>query len=260
METKYTYNDLKNIIAILRSEKGCPWDREQTHESLKMSLLEESYELVEAIENKDTENMKEELGDVLLQVLLHAQIASEAKVFDLEEVVDTLAKKMIYRHPHVFKEGGNLQTSEEVNKSWDELKQKEKRYLSTGEEIDKIPHALPALMRTQKVQKKVAKVGFNPSNSKDIMQMITDELKEVEIELNSQNLGALEEEIGDLLLSIVNLSAFFQINAEFALTKALEKFINRFRYIENWAFAKEKKLSQLTSDELDQLWKEAKKQ
>ena len=256
---KYSYEDLLKIIEILRSEKGCPWDRKQTHESLIPHAIEESYELVEAIHKKDVANLKEELGDVLLQVLLHAQISKEQEDFGMEEIVDGLAKKMVYRHPHVFGEREPFTSKEEVSLAWEELKKKEKAYQTTTEEMENIASALPALIRAQKVQKKAAKIGFNPEEAKGILKMIREELQEVEEEVKNSNLEALEEEIGDLLLTITNLSGFFKINAEFALTKAVEKFINRFRYIENSAFAMNKKLSQLTFEELDDLWKKAKR-
>lgn len=255
----YTYEELLNIIAALRAENGCAWDREQTHESLKVHLIEESYELVEAINNKDTGNMKEELGDVLLQVVMHAQIAKEEHEFTMQEVIDGVARKMVYRHPHVFKNDVEAITTKEVLANWEKLKQVEKSQTTQTEIIEAIPKALPALIRAYKVQKKVAGIGFNPKDYKSILGKVKEELEEVEEALKKGDLIGLEEEIGDLLFSMVNLSSFFEINPEFALTKAMEKFINRFRYIENSAFAKEKQLSQMTFEELDELWNQCKK-
>lgn len=250
----YTYNDLIDIIAALRGEKGCSWDKAQTHESLVPHLIEESYELVEAINNKDTSNMKEELGDVLLQVLMHAQIAAEEKKFSIEDVVDGIARKLVYRHPHVFGEGNHLKTTKEVEVSWEQLKKAEKGHQTQTENLDSIPKALPALIRAYKIQKKAGAVGFTWDCYEPIIDKIIEELEEVKAEIKNNNQERLNEEIGDLLFAITNLSYFFEINPEFALTKATEKFINRFRYIENTAFARGQDLSEMTLDEMDQLW------
>lgn len=255
----YTYEELLSIIALLRSDRGCAWDRKQTHESLKANLIEESYELVEAINKADIENMKEELGDVLLQVLMHAQIAAESDLFTMTDVVDGIAKKMVYRHPHVFKKDVVAITTEQVLINWEKLKKKEKKQVTQTEIIEAIPKALPALIRAHKIQRKVAQVGFNPKEYKPILDKVKEEIREVEEEIQKGDSEGLEAEIGDLLFSIVNLSSFFEINPEFALTKAMEKFINRFRYIENATFAKEKQLSQMTLEELDELWNNSKK-
>lgn len=260
MENKrYTYKDLLNIIATLRGENGCAWDRAQTHESLVSNILEESYELVEAIQNKDMANLKEELGDVLLQVVLHGQIASEAEEFSMDDVVDGIAKKLIYRHPHVFKEGHQTNSTEEILKNWEVLKKKEKNQKSQTEAMNQVAKALPALMRAYKVQKKAAEVGFTWSEYEPIIDKVFEEIEELKVEIKKGQLGKVNEELGDVLFSIVNLSYFLEINPEFALTNSTEKFINRFRYIENSAFAKGKQLSQMTLEEMDQLWNECKK-
>lgn len=259
MDKKYTYNDLLDIIATLRGENGCAWDRAQTHETLVPNILEESYELVEAIQNKDMTNLKEELGDVLLQVVLHGQIASEAEVFSMDDVVDGIAKKLIYRHPHVFKEGHETNSTEEILKNWEALKKKEKNQKSQTEAMSQVAKALPALMRAYKVQKKAAEVGFTWSEYEPIIDKVLEEIEELKAEIKKGQLGKVNEELGDVLFSIVNLSYFLEINPEFALTNSTEKFINRFRYIENSAFAKGKQLSQMTLEEMDQLWNECKK-
>ncbi|MHC1749009.1 MAG: nucleoside triphosphate pyrophosphohydrolase [Cellulosilyticaceae bacterium] len=256
-ENQYTYEELVQIIATLRGENGCSWDKEQTHESLKEHILEESYELVEAINNTDIINMKEELGDVLLQVLMHTQIAKELGEFTLEDVVDGIASKLVYRHPHIFNEHQDID-SEKVILQWDELKAKEKKHTSQTESMLSVAKALPALTRTNKVVGKAKKIGFFWDAPEPIIDKVKEELEEVENELKNQDLEALEEEIGDLLLSIVNLSNFLEINPEFALTKSLEKFINRFRYIENSAFAMRKQLSEMTLQEMDSLWNKCK--
>ncbi|MDF2613241.1 MAG: mazG [Clostridia bacterium] len=259
MENKeYTYEDLLGIIDKLRGENGCPWDRVQTHTSLLPHLLEESYELVDAINNEDIANLKEELGDVLLQVLLHAQIEKEKGTFSMKEIVDSLAEKLVYRHPHVFKETNGVDTPEKVVSSWEELKKHEKKETTVIESIERIAKALPALIRAQKIQKKAAKAGFFWDDYLDIINKIEEELEETRIAVENGNKTHIEEELGDLLFSVVNLSTFFNLNPEFALTKSLEKFINRFRYIENSAFAQGKQLFHLSLDEMNKLWEEYK--
>ena len=222
MEKKYTYNDLLDIIATLRGENGCAWDRAQTHETLVPNILEESYELVEAIQNKDMANLKEELGDVLLQVVLRGQIASEAEVFSMDDVVDGIAKKLIYRHPHVFKEGHETNSTEEILKNWEALKKKEKNQKSQTEAMSQVAKALPALMRAYKVQKKAAEVGFTWSEYEPIIDKVLEEIEELKAEIKKGQLGKVNEELGYVLFSIVNLSYFLEINPEFALTNSTE--------------------------------------
>jgi tetrapyrrole methylase family protein/MazG family protein len=257
-DRRYTYEELLAIIERLRGENGCPWDKVQTHFSLLPHLLEESYELVDAIKNEDMPNMKEELGDVLLQVLLHAQIGKEEDQFDMEEVVDTLAKKLVYRHPHVFNGIQGIDTPHEVVNTWEELKKKEKKEASVSESIERIAKALPALIRTQKVQKKAAKSGLFWDEYNPLFEKISEESEELKKSIKNGNITQIEEELGDLLFSVVNLSTFFNLNPEFALTKSLEKFINRFRYIENSAFAQGKQVLDLSLQEMNKLWEECK--
>ena len=236
MEKIYSYEELLDIISTLRGENGCPWDKEQTHKSLIPCLVEESYELVEALENDDIKLMEEELGDVLMQVLMHAQIANEAGAFSMKEVVNGIATKLVERHPHVFKEGMQVETAEQVSEVWDRIKQKEKKEITLVQSMDRVAKTLPALMRTQKVQKKAIKA--QQTNSDQIKQI--DQLIQGLEGLKTQYLQGqkvdIESEIGKILFEVVKLSTFFDINAEFALTKSLEKFINRFRYIENSMF------------------------
>lgn len=232
MESLYSYEDLVAIIEKLRGEGGCPWDREQTHESLTPCLLEESYELMEALQNNDIPLMREELGDVLLQVLMHTQIAKEDGEFTLEEVIHDLAHKLIYRHPHVFKDT-KVENSQEVLTNWEELKQKEKNETSLVESMDRVAKTLPALVKTQKVQNKAIKNG---AINRDILQELEgliDRLNCIKDTVKQGDIVQNEEKIGEILFAVVKLSTFFEINAEFALTKSMEKFINRFRYIEN---------------------------
>ena len=228
----YTYQDLVAIIEKLRSKEGCPWDREQTHESLIPCLLEESYELMEALKNNDSPLMREELGDVLLQVLMHAQIAKEANEFTLEEVIHDLAHKLVYRHPHVFKDT-QVENSDDVMENWEELKRKEKNETSLVDAMDRVAKTLPALVRTQKIQKKAIKSGEMDIKILQDLEGLIEELKCIKDKVKEGDFIQNEEKIGDILFSVVKFSTFFDINAEFALTNSMEKFINRFRYIEN---------------------------
>lgn len=240
-EKKYSYEDLLEIIAVLRGENGCPWDKAQTHESLVSSLLEESYELVDAINNKDTDNIKEELGDVLLQVVMHAQIAKEEGEYTMEDVIDGIAGKLVYRHPHVFKKNEEkIDTPEGVSLKWEELKQKEKQEKTPIEAMDRVAKALPSVMRAQKVYKKACKSGLENMEKTCIIKEINDKLNVLSKCEEMLEKEQIEEQIGNLLFEIAKLSSFFDINAEIALTKSLEKFINRFRYIENSRFTQEK--------------------
>ncbi len=259
MAKEYTYEQLLEIIEQLRGENGCPWDKVQTHMSLLPHLLEESYELIEAIKNEDNVNIKEELGDVLLQVLMHAQIAKEEKDFTIEDVVSELAHKLVYRHPHVFQDLKGVDSPSKVLTTWEELKKIEKKEQSVTESMERVAKALPALIRAQKIQKKGAKVGFFWEDPVGIIEKIIEELQEVKVAAKTGDMGQLEGEIGDLLFSVVNLSTFFEVNPEFALTKSVEKFINRFRYIENTAFLQGKELNTFSLEEMDKLWNEYKK-
>lgn len=243
---KYTYEEFLNIIETLRSENGCPWDREQTHDSLKVNLIEECYELVEAIENSDMHLMKEELGDVLLQVVMHAQIAKEENAFSMEDVVSEIAKKMVHRHPHVFSqdnmqhngliESSKVKDSKDVLNNWEIIKAKEKQETSLVQSMDRVAKTLPALMRTQKIQKKAAKIQGEEEGYVEKIDTIIKLLESLKYEDLQQENPIIEDKIGKIMFEAVNLATFFDINAEFTLTKSLEKFINRFRYIENSRF------------------------
>ena len=256
-DRRYTYENLLEVMAILRSENGCPWDREQDHKSLAFSTIEEAYELVEAINNEDMDNLREELGDVLLQVVFHSQIAKEDGRFDMTDVTHGITSKLIHRHPHVFSDT-SVENSEEVLKNWDEIKLKEKAISSTTEDVKKVPKALPSLIRAAKVQKKVAKVGFEFDEIGQVWGKVEEEMLEVKEAILAQDQDHVDEEFGDLLFSIVNLSRFLRVNPENALTNAVEKFINRFEGVENLAKSREMRLSELSLEELDALWDEVK--
>ncbi len=256
MKSKYTFEDFLNIMDRLRAPDGCPWDKVQTHESLKGCMLEEAYEAVDAIENKDMANLCEELGDVLLQVVFHAKIAGETNAFDMQDVIDGISRKMILRHPHIFSDAV-AETPEAVLDNWEEIKKKEKQYKSQTEILKSVPASMPALMRAEKVQAKAAKVGFDFNNLEEAMEKVYEEANELKCAILENN-GRVEEEYGDILFSFVNLSRFLQINPEFSLTKATKKFINRFEYVEDSALLQKKKFSELSLDEMNQLWEESK--
>ncbi|WP_353686539.1 nucleoside triphosphate pyrophosphohydrolase [Thermodesulfovibrio sp. 3462-1] len=250
------FDELVKIIEILRSEKGCPWDRVQTHDTLKRYLLEEAYELIEAIENKDSKAMKEELGDLLLQIVFHSEIAKQNSNFDINDVIQTIIQKMIRRHPHVFAEA-DFKTPEEVLAQWDERKKEEGKLHESI--LDGIPLALPALLRAYKIQSRVSKVGFDWDNAQGVVEKIKEEVKEVEEAIACQEKNRIEEEIGDLLFSIVNLARFLKIDPEAALRKTNRKFEKRFKKLEKIAKQKGKNLKDMTLQEMDSLWNEIKK-
>jgi len=256
LEKEYALKDLVGIIAKLRGEGGCPWDKEQTHATLREAMLEESYEVVDAIDKNDMANLKEELGDVLLQVVFHAQIEQEKGSFSIEDVIGGICEKMIYRHPHVFGEGV-ADSVQEVLINWEELKKKEKKIETQTEVLKNVPMALPALTYAKKVQKKAADVGFDFENWQEAMEKVKEACAELEEAVLKQD-GAMEEEFGDFLFAMVNLSRFLKINPEFALTKAAKKFINRFEYVENSLISMEKRFVDMPLEELNFLWDKAK--
>jgi tetrapyrrole methylase family protein/MazG family protein len=248
---------LVEIMRVLRGNNGCPWDREQSHESLKRYLIEETYELLEVIDLNDKQRMCEELGDVLLQVVFHAQIASENGDFNIRDVIDGVCDKLIYRHPHVFGDV-NAETSSEVLKNWEELKKKEKGQSNQTSVLKDVPSNLPALMRSYKVQQKAAQVGFDWDNTDDVFAKIREEIDELEEACRKKDTSNIEEEYGDVLFSLVNLSRFVKVHPELTLTQSTNKFISRFEYIEKKSSQSGKKLNEMTLDEMNVLWEEAK--
>ncbi|WP_459479848.1 bifunctional methyltransferase/pyrophosphohydrolase YabN [Clostridium saccharoperbutylacetonicum] len=259
MNNKKDFNDLLDIIEILRGENGCPWDREQTHESLKKSLVEESYEVIDAIDQADDDSLIEELGDVLLQVVFHASIGKEDGYFDINDVIGAICDKMISRHPHVFKRSSELNSSEEVLVKWDDLKKKEKGYNTITEEMNGITKGLPALLRAHKVQEKAKKVGFDFEDISFAINKVKEELKEVIDVYNTENVDKITEEVGDLLFSCVNVARFLKVDEEVALNYTIDKFIKRFAYIESVAKEKNIELTNTSLDEMDKLWEISKK-
>lgn len=256
---KYTAADLVKIIAVLRAPGGCPWDREQTHESIRKNFIEETYEVVEAINKKSPEMLREELGDVLLQIVLHTQMATEESAFTFDDVCDGICKKLIVRHPHVF---GNVEVSStgEVLTNWDAIKMQTKKQKSVSESIESVPRELPALMRAQKIQHKAAKAGFDWDDISGALDKVYEEAGEVKDALHGGSAGHTEEEIGDLLFACVNVCRFAHVDGEEALTAATDKFAARFKITERLAKENGVDMKSAPTEELDRLWNEAKKQ
>ncbi|MGE4282582.1 MAG: nucleoside triphosphate pyrophosphohydrolase [Clostridia bacterium] len=254
---QHTFQELLDIMELLRSEKGCPWDREQTHESLKKYLIEETYEVLEALDSGDKHKFADELGDLLLQIIFHAQIGKEAGTFDVNDVISIICQKMIDRHTHVFgKEKAD--TADEVLNNWDEIKKKEKGFENHTQVLKDISTYLPALMRSYKVQQKAAKVGFDWEDVSDAIEKVREEIKEIEQVYKTEDMGKIEEEIGDLLFAAVNVARFLKVDPELALTGTIKKFINRFEYIEKNCSRFDKNMEEMTLIEMDLLWEEAK--
>ncbi|MGL4741886.1 MAG: nucleoside triphosphate pyrophosphohydrolase [Sarcina sp.] len=250
--------DLMEIIDTLRGENGCPWDKVQTHMSIRRDLLEECYEVIDAIEKDDIDALEEELGDILLHVIFHASLAKEQNEFDFMNIIDGICKKMIFRHPHIFSDK-NLDTVDDVLLSWDETKKQEKGFETLTQEMEAIAKALPALIKANKVQKKAARVGFDFENVEDAMDKVVEELNEVKDVYNLGNLSRIEEEIGDLLFSVVNVSRLLNIDSEKALENTIRKFLKRFSAIEKEAQNQNKTLGNMTLKEMDEIWECAKK-
>ncbi|NWQ44546.1 nucleoside triphosphate pyrophosphohydrolase [Bacillus sp. EB106-08-02-XG196] len=250
------FSKLREIIAVLRGSNGCPWDKEQTHESLKKYLIEETYEVIEAIDSGDIDHLVEELGDVLLQVMLHAQIGEDEGYFAIDDVIEALSTKMIRRHPHVF---GNrvVEDSEEVLRNWQEIKKQEKGETETSL-LDGISMSMPNLLRAYEIQKKAAKVGFDWQEITPALEKVKEELEEFENEIKTASLVNAKKEFGDILFAFVNVARFLKIHPEEALFETNEKFIRRFGYIEEKVKNSEKPIEDHSLEELDRFWDEAK--
>lgn len=246
--------ELINTVRILRSENGCKWDREQTHQSLRANMLEEAYEAVDAIDNNDMKHLREELGDVLLQVILHSQIADEEKAFNIEDVAKELNEKLIRRHPHVFGDV-NVNSTQEIIDNWEQIKKGEKTHRTSI--MDGISKAQSALMSAQKISKKAVKVGFEWDCEKTLYDCVYSEIEEFKEACQSSDKDHMEEEMGDIFFAMVNLARWNKIDAEQALLKANKKFIKRFKKMEALAT---KPLEQYSFQEFDALWKQAKQE
>lgn len=251
------------IMKKLRSESGCPWDRAQNHDSLKSYLIEESYEVLEAIDQEDDENLCEELGDVFFQIMFHAVLGEEAGQFNISDVLKAINEKMIRRHPHVFKESSKI-TAAQVELNWQAIKRQEKGLLEedetfvTSSQMKKIPKVLPALMVAEKVQKKAAKVGFDWENPQAASLKLEEEIKEIMVAINEKNLQNIEEELGDLLFSVVNVIRLYGFFAETTLRRATQKFVDRFETMELLASQEKKTIKESSFSQLDCLWERSK--
>ena len=250
------FQKLVDIMALLRSKDGCPWDKVQTSESIKPYLIEETYEVIEAIDEGDPAKMKEELGDLLLQIVFHSQIAKDRGEFDINDVIDKISNKMVSRHPHVFGDA-KFETPEEVTKQWQDRKREEGKLKDSA--LEGVPKELPSLLRAHRLQSRAAKVGFDWAKVEDVFGKLDEELKEFKEALEKKDKKEIEDELGDIFFVLVNISRFVGVNAEEALRKTISKFISRFRYLEMKAADEGRRLSDMTLEEMDALWDEAKK-
>lgn len=258
IKERYWADDLVRLMKLLRSEQGCPWDREQDHHSIRKNFLEETYEVLEAIDNEDVELLKEELGDVLLQVVFHARMEEEAGRFDFDDVCDGICKKLVQRHPHVF---GTIEVSGtgEVLNNWDKIKERSKGQNTYTETLKSVPAVLPALMRSEKVQHRAAKSGFDYPDAAAAMKDLESEIVELKEAVAQGEQAHIDEELGDLLFAAVNVSRFVGSDPEQSLAKACDKFIARFEVVEQMARKQNLAMREQSLEELDKLWKKAKK-
>lgn len=254
----YNFHDLIEVVRVLRSDKGCPWDREQDHVSIKSNFVEEVYEVIDAIDKNDMSSLKEELGDVLLQVVFHSQMESERSVFNIDNVIDSLVKKLIYRHPHVFGDVC-IENSDEVLKKWEDLKLKSKKTADDEGIFSHFTTALPALILAYKAQRKAKNVGFDWDKPDEIFDKIKEEVVEFKSALEEGNKDKMIDEMGDIFFSVVNLSRFFDIIPEDALRQSTLKFINRFSTMEKIIRDENLQISELGIEKLDFYWEKAKK-
>ncbi len=251
------FTEFVQIVAKLRGPDGCPWDRKQTRESLKPYLFEEFYELVDAMENNNPEEMKEELGDLLFQIVLHSQLSHEEGAFSIDEVISGIAEKMVSRHPHVF--GDRKDMSSEARRDWwNKSKKKEGKHYPSA--MDGVPKALPALIRAQKLQINATKVGFDWDNIEDVFKKVEEEIAELKEAIGRKKQTEIEDELGDIFFVLVRIANFVNVNPEDALRKTIRKFMYRFKYMEAGAIEQGRVLSDLSLEEMEVLWNEAKKE
>jgi tetrapyrrole methylase family protein/MazG family protein len=255
MDPQAAWKKLLDTMATLRGEQGCPWDKDQTHDSLKACLLEESYEVLDSIDQKNPQQLKEELGDLLLQVVFHTQIAQEAGEFQMNELLEALTDKLIRRHPHVFGEE-KVEHPEEAIGHWEKIKSRER-----GPEqsiLSGVPPELPALLRAYRLGSKAARVGFDWSASEGVVEKIQEEVLELKDSLGTAKPQAIEEELGDLLFSLAQLARFLKVNPEEALRKSSQKFQRRFQWMERKILPTGRAFHELTVEEMEKLWEQAK--
>lgn len=250
------FEGLTRVVTALRAPNGCPWDREQTHESLKPHLLEETYETLEAIDRADPAELREELGDLLLQVLMHSQIASEAGAFDIQQVVQRLIEKLIMRHPHVFGDA-HAETAAQVLKNWDATKRQQKGRDSV---LDGVPRTMPALARAQEISKRAARVGFEWDSIHGVLDKLREEETELRQAIESGDSGRIASEVGDLLFTVVNIARHADIDAEQCLRQMVDRFTARFQWMEAEAAQQNRPLDSLSADEWEDLWQQAKRE
>ncbi len=254
---RYTFDDLCEIMTILRGEGGCPWDREQTHKSIRKSFIEETYEAIEAIDNDDPVLLREELGDVMLQVVFHTEMEREAGKFDINDVITDECKKLVSRHPHIFADSV-AETSDDVLDAWEKIKAEEKKRKTTSMKLRAVPASLPSLMRADKLGSVSRKAGFDFADANEAFAKIGEETDEVAAELRSGDKNKLKEEVGDLLLAVVNTARLAGIDAEEALTSACDKYCDRYERLENAVIAEGRDPKSLSMEELDRVWNKIK--
>lgn len=257
LKDAYHIDDLLQIMRLLRAPDGCPWDRVQTHESIRKNFIEETYEAIDAIDRGDIALLREELGDVLMQVIFHSIMEEEQGSFTFDDVCDEVCRKLIIRHPHVFGDV-TADTPDEVLRNWDAIKMRTKSQDKVADSVDDVPRSLPALMRAQKVQKRSAKSGMDFADAEDAMKKVPEELEELRDAMAQGDAGRTAEELGDLLFSVVNIARFVGADAEEALTRSTDKFSSRFRALE--ALAQERGVDLKTAQPslIDSLWEEVK--
>ena len=254
-----SFDRLVDVVAMLRSKNGCPWDLAQTHESLKADLIEEAYELIEAIDAKVPKKICDELGDLLMQVMLHSQIATDRNEFSVDEVIENLTEKLVRRHPHVF--GSVVATDEnEVLENWEEIKRGEEGNKDRKSSLDGIPHSLPSLQRAEKIQKRASRAGFDWDQTEDVLPKLQEEIDEIEESIRNDDITEIEMEIGDLLFSVVNLCRFLNVQPEEALRKSTRKFADRFQRMETTLERTNKTFKDYDLSTLDQIWEQVKQQ
>lgn len=257
LRERYNVNDLVAVMEFLRSEQGCPWDREQTHSSIRKNVIEEAYEVADAIDRNDPASLCEELGDLLLQVVFQAQMSREEGKFDFDDVADGICKKLVLRHPHIF---GDVKANgaDEVLDIWEEVKKKEKGYSAASQTLSAVPASFPALMRSQKVQTRAARTGFEYPDIRAAQDALCREIDELDVAVKNGDADNCREELGDVLFSAVQISRMLDIDAEEALQASCEKFIGRFSALEGLAQDKHIPLGEASVSELLALWREAK--
>ncbi|MBS3811714.1 MAG: nucleoside triphosphate pyrophosphohydrolase [Halanaerobiales bacterium] len=257
MNFENEFEKLLYVMEKLRGPDGCPWDKKQDLYSLKPYIIEEAYEVVEALEKENMDLLKEELGDLLLQVIFQAQIGKERKLFDIDDIIKGIVAKLIRRHPHVFGEK-KVKSVQEVNKTWEEIKQKERIINKEGSILSDISKIQPSLNQAYEVQQKAAEVGFDWNEIEEVIAKIEEEIEELKEVIGDEDTDKIEDEMGDLLFAVVNLSRFKSINPEIALLRTINKFKKRFQYIETSLNKHNKDINKMSLKELDKFWEEAK--